>query len=171
MATIRFGLLTLPMACASLALAACGEGNSSTGSPRDEKAEFREAALRYAECMRRHGVDVPDPSPGEGGIVLRGPGPNGNTAAFERAQEACRKHLEDVRPPELSEEEERELREQALRHARCMREHGVDMPDPTFGEGGKVQMKIEGGIDPESPAFQEAQRACGEIGPRNKEGS
>jgi hypothetical protein len=171
MATTRVYLLTVPIAAASLALAACGGGESSTSSLSDDKAEFREAALRYAECMRRHGVDVPDPSRGGGGeLVLRAPGPGGDAPAFERAEEACRKHLEDVRPPELSPEKARELRERALRHARCMREHGIDMPDPTFGKGGTVQMKLEG-IGPDDPAFQEAQRECERFGPRIEEGS
>jgi hypothetical protein len=167
----RFHLLTLPLAGASLALAACGEDGSG-GSGGGSRAEIREAALDYAECMRRNGVDMPDPSPGQGGrITFRGPGPGGDTPAFERADEKCRKHLEDARPPELSEEEQREFRERALRHAQCMREHGIDMPDPTFGEGGAVRMRLGEGIDPNDPAFQEAQQACAKFGPQMEQGS
>lgn len=167
----RFSLLTVPVACAALALAACGDGNSSTDS-RDPQADFREASLRYAECMRRNGVDMPDPSPDEGGLMLREPGSNGDNATFERAQAACRKHLENVEPPEISDEEEREFREAALRFARCMREHGIDMADPTFGEGGQVQMRVQGEGDPEeNPAFKQAEKECGELGPPNEEGS
>jgi hypothetical protein len=168
MAINRFHLLTLPLAGASLALAACGEDGSG-GSGGDSRAAMREAALDFAECMRRNGVDVPDPAPGQGGrITFRGTGP-GDTAAFERAQEKCRKHLEDARPPELSEEEQREFRERALRHAQCMRDHGIDMPDPTFGDGGAVRMRMGEGIDPNDPAFQEAQEACARFGPQMEE--
>jgi hypothetical protein len=169
MATKRTFLLALPLATASLALAACGGSDDSSGGSADDRAQFREAALEYAECMRRNGVDMPDPSPG-GGLRLTMP-EGGPTPAFERAERKCRKHLEDVRPPELSEEEEREFRERALEHARCMREHGIDMPDPTFGEGGRVEMRLGGGIDPNDPAFQEAQRECGTLRGPAEEGS
>jgi hypothetical protein len=171
MAFTRFYLLTLPIATASLAFAACGEDDSSTGSERGGEADFRDAALDYAECMRRNGVDMPDPSPGRGGgILLRAPdrGEEGGTT-FQRAEDKCRHHLEDARPPELSEEQQREFRERALRHAQCMREHGIDMPDPTFGEDGRVEMRFEG--DAEDPAFREAQEACAKYGPRMEQGS
>ena len=169
MATKRIFFLALPIAAASLALAACGGDDGSDGSG-DSRTQAREAALEYAECMRRNGVDMPDPAPGEGGIRMIAP-EGGPTPAFERAQEECQKHLEDVEPPELSEEQEREFRERALEHARCMREHGIDMPDPTFGEGGRVTMRLEGGVDPNDPAFQAAQRECGTPGGPLREGS
>jgi hypothetical protein len=167
----RLHLLSLPVAAASLVLAACGGGDSSAPSG-DDRARFREAALDFAECMRKHGVDVPDPSPGSGGrITFAAPAGGVDDATVQRAQEACQKHLEKARPPELSEEEQREFRERALKHARCMREHGIDMPDPTFGEGGRVQQRIEGDIEPTDPRFQQAQKACEKFGPRFEEGS
>jgi hypothetical protein len=49
----------------------------------------------------------------------------------------------------------------ALDYARCMREHGVDVPDPKPGGGG-FGIQIQG--DPrENEKFQDAQDACGEI--------
>jgi hypothetical protein len=61
--------------------------------------------------------------------------------------------------------EEARMRENALAFARCMRDHGVDMPDPTFEAGGMVRSELRGkadgdGPDPESPVFQDAQKAC-----------
>jgi hypothetical protein len=47
----------------------------------------------------------------------------------------------------------------ALDFARCMREHGIDMPDPT-GDGLMLRREGENGPDPESEKFQEAERAC-----------
>jgi hypothetical protein len=58
-----------------------------------------------------------------------------------------------------------------------MREHGVDMPDPTANGKGGIFFRSGGGstsgdqpdkvttngIDPESPEFQAAQEACGSI--------
>jgi hypothetical protein len=160
-------LLIVPVAVATIALAACGSGGSGGGSGSSE-ADFREAALKHARCMREHGLDVPDPKFGPGGgVQLEMRGEGADKHKVQRAEEACRKYLEAVRPPELSPEQEQKFREEALRHARCMREHGIDFPDPTFGEGGKVQMKIEGGpgvVGPGNPRFEQAQKACAKFG-------
>ena len=57
-------------------------------------------------------------------------------------------------------------REQAfLKFAQCMRDHGVDMPDPKFGQGGGM-FQIGGpgsNVNPDSPRFQAAQKACDPI--------
>ena len=52
---------------------------------------------------------------------------------------------------------------QTLKVSECMRQHGVSgFPDPTFGGGGaQLQLSKTSGIDPQSPAFQAAQKACG----------
>ncbi len=49
-----------------------------------------------------------------------------------------------------------------LDFAKCMRDHGVDFPDPTFNsDGGGLQVQMGGpGMDPESPAFKSANDAC-----------
>src|SRR3954470_23321140 len=148
MATYRLTLLTLPLAVASIALGACGGGGGdATAGTGDRRAEFREAALKFARCMRAHGVDMPDPRPGEGGnITMGGPGmaPEDKNK-MDAAQQACQKILESVRPPELSAEQEQRFKDQALAFARCMREHGIDMPDPQFEGGGRMSQRMEGG--------------------------
>jgi hypothetical protein len=51
-----------------------------------------------------------------------------------------------------------------LAFSRCMRAHGVtNFPDPT-GHGG-LTIRPGAGIDPQSPAFQAAQKACQNIVP------
>jgi hypothetical protein len=167
MATNRLSLLTVPLATVSLALAACGGGDPEATAGGDDRSELREAALDFAECMRENGVDMDDPGP-EGGVLLRaGPGSGNDPAVVRKAQEACRKHMENVDPPELSEEDEREFKERALKFARCMREQGIDMPDPTFGEGGRMTQRLGGtGVNPEDPRFQEAAEECSKYQPR-----
>jgi len=56
--------------------------------------------------------------------------------------------------------QEAQNRKVLLDYARCMREHGVDMPDPTFDENGGAQMRLGKGLNPESAKFQAAQKAC-----------
>ncbi|MPY92218.1 MAG: hypothetical protein GEV08_03865, partial [Acidimicrobiia bacterium] len=56
---------------------------------------------------------------------------------------------------ELTEDERRAL---MVDHARCMREHGVDMPDPQFqGDGGAV-VAIQDDVDPAT--LEAADEAC-----------
>jgi hypothetical protein len=161
MAIYRLTFLTLPLAVASIALGACGGGSDdATAGTGDRRAEFREAALKFAKCMRAHGVDMPDPTAG-GGIRIGGPdmGPQ-DREKMEAAQKACQKILESVRPPELSQEDQQKFKDQALEFARCMREHGIDMPDPQFQGGGRMTQRLDEGIDPRSQRFQDAQKAC-----------
>lgn len=173
------------IAALALVLVACGESRSGGGGVaslsgrsgrQDRQAaggsskSFQEAALAYAECMRKNGADVPDPRPGDRGFVI-GPEADQNVdeRTFREADEKCRHLLRDAEPPQLSEEEKRRVQEEMLRFARCMREQGIDMPDPKFDEGGGASMQIGGPgseLDPEDPDFQKAQRACEQHMPR-----
>jgi hypothetical protein len=150
----------MAVAATSLVLAACGADGGSGGGKSDRE-KFQEYALKQAECMRRHGIDMPDPKP-DGGLLMDNR--DVNPEEFERAQRACERELGKPPIPELSEEEQREFREAALKFARCMRSHGVDMPDPTFGANGEVRIEIgpDGrGMDPEDDAaFRAAEAQC-----------
>ena len=156
----------LAAGCAVVALAACGGGEGSGGGAgAGDQEKFEQAALKHARCMREHGVNVPDPKPGQGGVVIVGPEQGGDLRANERAAEACDKYLRDIPPPKISEEQKEEMRDAALAHARCMREQGIDFPDPKFSPDGGVT--VDGrGLDPDSPKMQEAEKACARHMPR-----
>ena len=64
----------------------------------EQQAQQQQNALKYAQCMRAHGVDVPDPQPGSGGLVIRGGSGNGakvnpDDPKFQAAQQACQSLL------------------------------------------------------------------------------
>ena len=133
------------------------EGKSAAAA--DDDAPTEEDVLAWVECMREQGIDIADPSvDGEGDVVL-GAGPrvvigrpgtiSGSTSAsgtdgdapeppdrdeFEKAIGTCGE------PPRaggsLSEEDRQAFQDAALRMAQCMRDQGVDFPDPVFSEGG-----------------------------------
>ncbi len=164
----------------TLALAACGGeesaaevaslGGATTTAEDDatssEEGDPEEALLAYARCMREHGIDVPDPQmDGSGRATFQLVRPRGNEQKFEEAQEACSKHLENARPRNLDPEQEQEIREAMLAFAKCMREHGVDMPDPEFGEAGRGTVRMRG-ADPNDPDFREAEEACRDLRPQ-----
>jgi hypothetical protein len=153
------------LACAALGVAACGDDTetpTAAGATSSEDDNAREAQVKFAECMRENGVDIPDPKPGERGTRIRvGPDSGISPEEFEEASKECEQYREDIRP-ELSEEEQAEFKERALEHARCMREHGIDFPDPTFSADGGAQIRIgKGRVDPEDPEFQAAEKECG----------
>ncbi len=159
-------------ALAGLALAACGAGEESTGAgasgpggARGDRARLEQAALEHAECMRRQGIDVPDPKPGEGGIILSGPGGPEDPGAQRRAAQKCERHLRSVPPPKLSDEQKTEMRDVGLKHARCMRAQGVDFPDPTFDEHGAMSVKLGDGFDPGDPRVRQAEQKCRKLLP------
>jgi hypothetical protein len=149
----RDGLLALALvAVAALVLLATGCGGSSdtttTTGADAQSGSSTPSPTAYSACMRSHGVpDFPDPD-AEGNF------PNldlEHTPAVEAARDAC----ESLRPPrrQLSPAEQEEARRLQLAYSRCMREHGVEnFPDekPTTADQ----------INPDSPAFQAADRAC-----------
>lgn len=169
------------IAAVAAVLAVAGAGCASNPADADDTsaagndfAQEQEAHLAFAQCMREHGIDFPDPEvsqEADGGILVRQRAPDdADTAAFQEAEQTCREeHLEGrVGPgngPGMSAEERQEFQEEALAFARCMREHGFDMPDPQFdGEGlvrfGGPDQGSNQGPDFESEEFVEAEEAC-----------
>ena len=148
--------------------ATTGEDDATEGGT-DTEEDPQEAALEWARCMRERGIDVPDPQVDEDGRVEIRPGAGMRLDRqgddFREAREACGTPFGDAGPPQLSEEEREQMQETMLEFAACMREQGVDMPDPDFSGGGGVFRAggPGGGIDPGSETFQKAQDACQEI--------
>jgi hypothetical protein len=68
----------------------------------------------------------------------------------------CGAEGEDPSKPTSAQTQESKNRKAMLDFARCMRENGVDMPDPQFN-GGRVTQRMKGG-NPEQA--KEAEKAC-----------
>jgi hypothetical protein len=156
---------------AALALGACGSSNDdggSSGSGQNRADKAFEGALKYAKCMREHGIDMPDPQRvGSGGIKQSFKGGSVNRAKMEAANKDCQKYMQVGGGKAPSAAEQAKIKDATLAYARCMREHGVDMPDPKFGSGGTTfQLGGPGkkggttGPNPDSPAFKRADQAC-----------
>lgn len=145
-------------------VSACS-GTAEPGSSASASAE-QEQALKFAQCMRDHGVDMPDPQ--DGHIVtgqgaspgsINGSGNGSDTldlGAGGEAFEACREFMPDGGEPRKLTAGELE---QMLKFAQCMRAHGIDYPDPN-PDG--VQQGF--GVPMDDPAamqrLDEAVRAC-----------
>jgi hypothetical protein len=118
--------------------------------------------------MRENGIEVPDPEVDENGrvrVMIQG----GRAAegvqdeTFRKAQEECGTPFGNGGPPQLSDEQRQEMQDTLLEFAACMRENGVDMPDPDFSGGGGRFGFGGADIDPQSSTFQKAQEACQDI--------
>jgi hypothetical protein len=126
-----------------------GEVSASASPSADEDVE--EALLAFAECMRENGVNIPDPQLDEDGRLSVAPD-------VEAAFEACQEELPDIgQAIEFDPDQEAALADAQLEFARCMRENGVDIPDPT-GDG--FTIGPDSGIDPNDPDVQAAFEEC-----------
>lgn len=182
----RMGLLApalVGVAGVALLASACGGAPSpavaqlatttTSSTPSSTNSSKKGNPTKYASCMRKHGVpQFPDPD-SQGRIRISGGQRNGhtfgidpNSAAFKKAQQSC----QSLQPSggRLSPQQQQAEQQAELKFSACMRSHGVPkFPDPTFTPGGGSKLTIgkSDGIDPNSPQFQAAQKACQKLAP------
>jgi hypothetical protein len=115
--------------CGSNAPSGTGTTATTTATGGTAGATGQAKAVKFAECIRAHGVPhFPDPDP-KGDFVF---GIDVSPEVWGKAVDAC-KALEP--PGALSGKRSPKQQSAALRFARCIREHGVkDFPDPVNGE-------------------------------------
>jgi hypothetical protein len=165
----RTALAFVAVGC-GLAIAGCGfTGNSSeaasSGGP--QSPAVASAFLKFANCMRSHGVpNFPDPGSGRGIDISPGSGIDPASPAYQSAQSGCKKLLPGGGPKGPPPAPSASDVHAALAWARCIRKHGVpNFPDPStsanrglFFRG--IAFPVGPGFNPESPAFKQAQAAC-----------
>ena len=190
-------LMSLTLALALVATA-CGSGSAqgvaslddtaatTTTTPEEAAASMEEATLAFTECLREHGLEVEDPEfDGQGGfgIVIgpgsgSGPAESGPDEETRAAMEACQPLMEGVRS-QFEAIDPSEMQDQMYAFAECMRDQGIDWPDPDLtafgpgldsaesdaGDGGGIVTRGPFGdadIDFEDPAVQAALEVCQE---------
>ncbi len=188
MRALRIGLTAAVPLAGALLLVACGghsagpkvasaggtasaHGSASPTPSMDRQAQL----LAYAQCMRQHGVNMPDPQTGDdGGLSVAIPdGMGKGDPALVAAQNACKQYLPNGgAPPSMSPEQTEQMRQ----YAQCMRDHGIQMADPDPNSGG-ISVGGAAGASPgdkvqtlNDPAFKAAHNACKDKLP-NKMGS
>lgn len=156
----------------AVAVAACGSAGKSSTSARSSGYS---QAVRFANCMRSHGVShFPDPSANGAFPQEFPPSKLTLSPAYQSAQHACRSLTPNGfdAPTHLS----RSALRAALRFAQCIRAHGAPkFPDLTLNPpstgGPRIMYITPGGrgpayvlppgFDGRSAAFQHAAMACG----------
>ena len=127
----------------------------------DEEITFEEGVLDFAQCMREEGINFPDPTfdidgnPQFDNLEIE------NEEEFENAFENCEDILRNALPEQfdLDPEVEAALVDASLEFSQCMREQGIDFPDPKPGEFGFFAFR-DADIDFTSEAVQNAFEIC-----------
>jgi hypothetical protein len=136
---------------------ASSTGTTSSGA--NKKLSARDKAVKFAECIRAHGVsDFPDPNAKnqfEYGVSV-------SPAVWTQATTACK----DLQPPgTLSGKRTPKQQSASLRFAQCIRDNGVkDFPDPVNGEPLVDTYKIPSSNKPGGMAIlNAAMQKCGKV--------
>mgnify|MGYP001955535750 FL=1 len=127
----------------------------------EEEVTFEEGVLNFAQCMREEGINFPDPTfdidgnPQFDNLEIE------NEDEFETAFENCEDILRNALPEQfdLDPEVEAALVDASLEFSQCMREQGIDFPDPKPGEFGFFAFR-DADIDFSSEAVQDAFEIC-----------
>jgi hypothetical protein len=144
------------------ALLALAAGCTSDDAPPEaaglaRSEELGRAAVGFAQCMRDNGYQVPDPTYDDDGLPRFGEGLGAvaKDERFDQVRETCGEPLmaalaaagvpnkKDVDPEDF------------LAFTRCMREQGIEMPDPTAEDPLAIPKNVF-----HSPAFGPAKDAC-----------
>jgi hypothetical protein len=143
-----------------LALAGCGGAPAEVGvasvaktggaSPEASPSTSPDP-LKFAQCMRENGVKMADP---EAGGPVRVDGRGMDKGVMEKAQKACGKYMGGGEGKGRIDPKDQD---KLLAFVKCMRENGVDMPDPEIKGGSVMMRRPEGGDD---AAMEKAQKAC-----------
>ncbi len=167
------GIAAVAAASTVVLVAACGSG--SPGSSGPTAGSPYQQALVYAQCMRSHGLPTwPNPN-SQGGFLFTAANPlDQGSHAYLSASGAC-KNLQP-KGSGLTAAQIQVALARLLNFSVCMRAHGLaSFPDPkVVDNGGRrgVTLQVQGeGIDPNSPQYQSASRACQHLLPRAGKGA
>jgi hypothetical protein len=134
-------------------VASVGGTTQSNSAPSGEDA--------YSKCMRDNGAELQSqeiPNDGSGqGTAQQGNQPQVDQERQRVAHEKCRQHLPDGGNPKPMNPEQLE---QARKFAKCMRDEGVQYPDPKPEDGGDGAARVPDGVDVDDPVVKEKLRRC-----------
>jgi hypothetical protein len=154
--TLAAGAIVMVAALVSGCGPAGKAGAAASGSPGPSgSGDVRAAALAFSSCMREHNYQVPDPTFNDQGWPQFDEGNLRGDPHYEAVRAQCRTAL-DAAAVAAGAPTKQETQDQLLAFARCMRDQGVNMPDPVDG-GLRLDSQL---LD--SPPWHPAAQACKE---------
>jgi hypothetical protein len=168
MTLIRTGLvgLLLVSGVAGCSTAGNGDGVATAGGQSSSAAQAAGAGdqdrlVKYTQCMREHGVNMPDVAPDSEGAVRMELPDGADPVKVEAANKECKQYMPgggEVRKADP------QMVEQLRNVAKCMRDNGVTkFPDPD--ENGNIEIKAGPDLDPQSARFKAAEQTCARFQP------
>ena len=124
-------LLVLSSVALAATLVGCGNDPGSTSA--SPTVDAQDQGIKYAQCMRKHGIQMEDPKPG-GGISMRMR--QGDEGKLKAAETACKAYA-PVRQAKGKESAEDLDRQRKL--AQCLRRNGLDVKDPKPNEPFRIR--------------------------------
>lgn len=146
-------------------MAACGGSSSDAkstrpgGRSRGGTAESKQYAdaVKFSHCMRAHGVSqFPDPSNPGGFSSAAIDALNTSSPAFNSATNTCDSLLPNEGQPTSAEFEQGTI--DGVKVAKCMRAHGIDMPDPRI-QGNHLTIDMTH-MNAQTPRFNRIGELC-----------
>jgi hypothetical protein len=133
-------------ALALAGLAGCGSKDQPpSGLP---KANAQDSQVKFAQCLRQHGINAPDPQPGSG---LRIEEQDSEKSKLDAALEACKQY----NPKKDADRNDPAAHDRAVKMAQCLRRHGLKVPDPQPGQSLEINAD-----EADQTKIQTAEDAC-----------
>ena len=162
---MRKTTLAATLLTAAVLLTGCGSNEpdtqvaSGTGAQPEATATSAppslsrdEMAIKFTQCLREQGLNVPDPEPGKGPMLRFDKNSGVTQEQVQKAMEACKQYN-----PQAEGSANPQQEENGRKFAQCMRDNGVEkFPDPKPGQRG---IMIGPGVA-DDPDFQKAQDTC-----------
>ena len=163
------------VAAAAMFVAGCGGGSSpgvanvssststssssSGGQPTQAQIQQEQHdATRFAQCMRSHGLSIPDPTTAPRAFKKAF---DTQSPAFQSAYTTCGHLLPAGHAPNQNTAHSQSQTVALLAFARCLRSHGLpSFPDPSSSGELTHEMLARAGIDLHQPAVVQAADTC-----------
>jgi len=147
----------LALTALSLPLAACGGSGGDAATAADSAADRDAARVRLEQCLRKEGVDLPEPGQA---ASQRRPGAGDRDKVRAALEGPCKKYQQEAFG-DVSAEDRQEMRDRMVKFSACMRKQGVDIPDMRPGEAGGPPRRV----NLNSPRARKATEKCRDLLP------
>jgi hypothetical protein len=170
---MKLSTLAVIAAAAALTISACGSSSSSSsstsiqalsaGTTTPNAVKLLPARLAAVRCIRAHGINVPDPGTTRQSVLKMAEAlASVPPVKVQAATKACAAQIK-LAFPNLAAltPAQRELRVQEVdAFAACMRQHGINFPDPSSAAANSSASLQQIQADSNSPAFKAATPTC-----------
>jgi len=158
--SVSIGRIVAVAVIGALALTGCSQSTPkvatlATASGKPTAASSADPEVKFVQCMRENGVNMPDPGPNQGGGALEVGGKDTDPKVLDAALAACGKYMKSV----VGDLNSPEMIAAMKKMSACMRKSGFEkFPDPDAS--GALQLGDSAGLDFNDPAFKNALDKC-----------